>query len=89
MPFWKKMFNKRQGVYYPRAVVQGKPVDKPLNDAKIGGRFIFIPHGKSRRNHTISARQRSEVGSAAGRRNGVADTGANCRTVSIQQGKYQ
>ena len=26
MPFWKKMFNKRQGVYYPRAVVQGKPV---------------------------------------------------------------
>ena len=21
MPFWKKMFNKRQGVYYPRAVV--------------------------------------------------------------------
>ena len=20
MPFWKKMFNKRQGVYYPRAV---------------------------------------------------------------------
>ncbi|WP_278503777.1 HU family DNA-binding protein [Phocaeicola barnesiae] len=27
MPFWKKMFNKRQGVYYPRAVVQGKPVE--------------------------------------------------------------
>lgn len=27
MPFWKKMFNKRQGVYYPRAIVQGKPVE--------------------------------------------------------------
>ena len=27
MPFWKKMFNNRQGVYYPRAVVQGKPVE--------------------------------------------------------------
>ena len=27
MPFWKKMFNKQQGVYYPRAVVQGKPVE--------------------------------------------------------------
>ena len=27
MPFWKKMFNKRQGVYYLRAVVQGKPVE--------------------------------------------------------------
>lgn len=27
MPFWKKMFNKRQSVYYPRAVVQGKPVE--------------------------------------------------------------
>ena len=24
MPFWKKMFNKKQGVYYPRAIVQGK-----------------------------------------------------------------
>ena len=30
MPFWKKMFNKRQGVYYPRAVVQGKPIAKDL-----------------------------------------------------------
>lgn len=27
MPFWKKMFNKQQKVYYPRAVVQGKPVE--------------------------------------------------------------
>ena len=27
MPFWKKMFNKKQGVYYPRAIVQGKPVE--------------------------------------------------------------
>ncbi len=27
MPFWKKMFNKQQGVYYPRAIVQGKPVE--------------------------------------------------------------
>ena len=25
MPFWKKMFNKQQAVYYPRAIVQGKP----------------------------------------------------------------
>ena len=29
MLFWKKMFNKRQGVYYHRAVVQGKPVETP------------------------------------------------------------
>lgn len=27
MPFWKKMFNEKQGVYYPRAIVQGKPVE--------------------------------------------------------------
>ncbi len=27
MPFYKKAYNKRQGVYYPRAVVQGKPVE--------------------------------------------------------------
>lgn len=27
MPFWKKMFNKKQGVHYPRAIVQGKPVE--------------------------------------------------------------
>lgn len=27
MPFWKKMFNKKQEVYYPRAIVQGKPVE--------------------------------------------------------------
>ena len=25
MPFWKKMFNKRQGVYYPRAVACRNP----------------------------------------------------------------
>ena len=29
MPFWKKMFNKWQDAYYPRAVVQGKPVETP------------------------------------------------------------
>lgn len=27
MPFWKKMFNQKQAVYYPRAIVQGKPVE--------------------------------------------------------------
>ena len=27
MPFWKKMFNKKQAVYYPRAIVQGKPIE--------------------------------------------------------------
>lgn len=27
MPFWKKMYNEQQGVYYPRAIVQGKPVE--------------------------------------------------------------
>ncbi len=27
MPFWKKVFSKRTEVYYPRAVVQGKPVE--------------------------------------------------------------
>lgn len=27
MPFWKKMFNEKHGVYYPRAIVQGKPVE--------------------------------------------------------------
>lgn len=24
MPFWKKAYQKMQGVYYPQAVVQGK-----------------------------------------------------------------
>lgn len=27
MPFWKKMLNQKQAVYYPRAIVQGKPVE--------------------------------------------------------------
>lgn len=27
MPFYKKSYNKQQGVYYPRAIVQGKPVE--------------------------------------------------------------
>ena len=27
MAFWKKVFGKRLGVYYPQAVVVGKPVD--------------------------------------------------------------
>lgn len=27
MPFFKKMFNQKQAVYYPRAIVQGKPVE--------------------------------------------------------------
>ena len=27
MPFYKKAYNKQQGVYYPRAIVQGKPVE--------------------------------------------------------------
>lgn len=27
MPFYKKAFNKKQQVYYPRAIVQGKPVE--------------------------------------------------------------
>lgn len=27
MPFWKKAYQKKQGVYYPQAVVQGKPVE--------------------------------------------------------------
>ena len=27
MPFYKKAFNKRAGVYYPQAIVQGKPVE--------------------------------------------------------------
>lgn len=27
MPFWIKMLNKKQAVYYPRAIVQGKPVE--------------------------------------------------------------
>ena len=27
MPFYKKSYNKQQGVYYPRVVVQGKPVE--------------------------------------------------------------
>lgn len=28
MPFWKKMFNKNQAVYYHHAIVQGKPVHR-------------------------------------------------------------
>ena len=27
MPFWKKAYNKRPGVYYPQAIVQGEPVE--------------------------------------------------------------
>lgn len=27
MPFWKKSFNSRAAVYYPQAIVQGKPVE--------------------------------------------------------------
>lgn len=27
MPFWKKAFNKRNAVYFPQAIVQGKPVE--------------------------------------------------------------
>lgn len=27
MPFYKKAYNKHLGVYYPRAIVQGKPVE--------------------------------------------------------------
>lgn len=27
MPFWKKSFNKKNAVYYPQAIVQGKPVE--------------------------------------------------------------
>ena len=27
MPFWKKAYNKRPGVYYPQAIVQGAPVE--------------------------------------------------------------
>lgn len=27
MPFYKKAFQKKTGVYYPRAIVQGKPVE--------------------------------------------------------------
>ena len=34
---------------------------KPLNEAQIGGRFIFIPYGKSRRNHTVPARQQVKL----------------------------
>ncbi|MCD8181890.1 MAG: DNA-binding protein [Bacteroides sp.] len=26
MPYWKKIFNEKQAVYYPRAIAQGKPV---------------------------------------------------------------
>lgn len=27
MPFWKKAFDKKNAVYYPQAIVQGKPVE--------------------------------------------------------------
>ena len=27
MPYWKKSFNKRTAVYFPQAIVQGKPVE--------------------------------------------------------------
>lgn len=27
MPFYKKAYNSKQKVYYPRAIVQGKPVE--------------------------------------------------------------
>lgn len=27
MPFWKKSYNKRNEVYFPQAIIQGKPVE--------------------------------------------------------------
>lgn len=30
MPFWKKMFNKKQAVYYPRAIVDNDRNENPL-----------------------------------------------------------
>lgn len=27
MPFWKKMFNKKQAVYYPRAIVDSDTLE--------------------------------------------------------------
>lgn len=27
MPFWKKSFNKKNAVYFPQSIVQGKPVE--------------------------------------------------------------
>lgn len=27
MPFWKKAYQKKQGGYYPQAIVQGKPIE--------------------------------------------------------------
>lgn len=30
MPFWKKAYQKKQKVYYPRAVLQGKPVETEI-----------------------------------------------------------
>nr|WP_294476627.1 HU family DNA-binding protein [uncultured Bacteroides sp.] len=30
MPFWKKALNKKQAVYYPRAIVQGEPVETEI-----------------------------------------------------------
>ena len=27
MPFWKKSYNRKNAVYYPQAIVQGKPVE--------------------------------------------------------------
>ena len=53
MPFWKKMFNKRQGVYYPRSCKKSLVGSKqnrtfaatvpatPLNDA-YHGRTSFL-----------------------------------------------
>lgn len=27
MPFWKKQLNKKARVYYPQAIVKGKPIE--------------------------------------------------------------
>lgn len=45
-------------------------------------------NGKSRRNHTIPTRQRSEVGGEAGRRNGVVDAGADSHPVRYKKTCY-
>lgn len=37
MPFYKKAYNSKQKVHYPRAIVQGKPVETEDTTPRNGG----------------------------------------------------
>ena len=42
MPFWKKAYQKKQGIYYPQAIVQGKPVETETIANMAQGKSVHI-----------------------------------------------